>query len=92
MFKAGNVLARQIENPPHIGLFLWRHGEDAAEDFEFLLGGDAIGLGHLAGQRDHRDGESDPGIGFTVEDEMPRQRANQRAHRTADKQPGGGAD
>ena len=60
--RSRHVLAGEIEDAPDIGFFLRRHAENPEEDSEFLFGDDAIGLGHLAGQRDHRDGEDYAGI------------------------------
>ena len=85
MLETGDVLPRQIEDAPDIGFFLRRHDEDAAEDFEFLFGDDAIGLGHFAGQRDDGDGEGDARIAVAVQEEMAGDRAHQSAHGAGDK-------
>ena len=62
--------------------------KDAPEDLELFFRGHAVGLGHLAGQRDHRDGEGDAGIALVVEEEMPGHGADQRAHGAADQEAG----
>ena len=51
---AGRVLAGEIEDAPHIGLFRRRHAEDADERFDLVVGDDAVGLRHLGAERDDR--------------------------------------
>ena len=85
---ARHILARQIEDAPHIGLFLRRHARRPQEGGEFRLGDHAVGLGHFSGQRDHRDGEDHAGIGFAVENEMAGHRAHQRADGPPTSKPG----
>ncbi len=86
--EAGDILARHVEHAAHIGFLLRRHAEGALERFQFRLAHHAVGLGHLAGQRDHRDGEGDAGIGILIDQEMTGHRPDQRPDGTADQKAG----
>ena len=84
-------MAGQIENATDIGLFLRRHAEPFAKDFEFFLRDDAVSACHLASQCDHRDGECHTWIAFPVQKKMAGQCSHQRAHGSGDKKTGRGA-
>ena len=85
----GCVAAGEIEEAPHMRLLVRRHAEDAIEGFDFFVTHHAVGLRHLGGERDHRDGEGDAGLAarrlfVAVDQEMARQHAHGRADGTAD--------
>ena len=58
-FETGHVLLGQVEQPRHIVRLLGRHLEYFLERAHFVLGDDAVGLGHLGRQRDHRHRKGD---------------------------------
>ena len=87
-FVAGDVLRGEVEQAAEIRLLLRRDVEHAREGAFLDRQRDAVGLGHLGGQRRHRDGEGDGAIsrrarcrGIT---RQPRPQTGQRiAHRAA---------
>jgi len=61
MFEPGNVLARQVEDAPDIGLLLGRHPEHALEHGEFFFGDDAVGARHAEIVKKARDAHVERG-------------------------------
>ncbi len=87
---AGGVLLRQAEDAVDAGLLAWRDAEQTMEGLDLVVGHRAVGLRHLGGERDHRDGEDDARriarrdlLHLAVDQEMAGQRADQRADRAA---------
>ena len=86
-FIARHILAREIEDAPHIGFFLRRHARRRAGRWRIPLRWRCRRPWPFSRQRDHRDGEGHAGIAFAVEDEMAGDGADQRAHGAADQKP-----
>ncbi len=88
--EAGGVLLRQSENAVDARLLRRCDAEQAVEGLDLVVGDRAVGLRHLGGERDHRDGEDHAGRvagcdlrHLAIDQEMARQQADQRADRPA---------
>ena len=55
--EAGDVALGEVVDAADVPLLAGRDGEDAAEGVDLRPRHDAVGLGHLGGERDHGDGE-----------------------------------
>ncbi len=56
-FITCNILLREIIQANDMGMFFWRHGENALERAKLVLRHHAIGFGHFGRKRNHRNGE-----------------------------------